>query len=321
MSADGAGDRLGDAAFLGFGARMRARDVDEGDDRQAEALGELHDPHRLAVALGMRHPEVAPDVLVGVGALLLADDATGRPSSRASPATIASSSPNRRSPWSSTNSSVIAVDELERPRPAQVARQLDPRPDRRRPVGDGGPVGPAPLRRDRSSRRRSARRARRCGQLADPVGERREERQRPERRHVRPRRLGDRAVGAVAGGRSRRSRPPARRAAPARATTRSMKPWLNRNSARWKPAGSSWRDRAGRHARAGEADERVRLGDVDVADRGERREHAAGRRVGQDEMNGTPAVAQALERGERLGQLHQRERALLHPRAARGAAR
>ena len=40
----------------------------------AKPLGELHHPHRLAVALGMGHPEVAPDVLVGVGALLLADD-------------------------------------------------------------------------------------------------------------------------------------------------------------------------------------------------------------------------------------------------------
>ena len=47
--------------------------VDEGHDREAEPLGELHDPHRLAVALGMGHPEVAPDVLVRLGALLLAD--------------------------------------------------------------------------------------------------------------------------------------------------------------------------------------------------------------------------------------------------------
>ena len=71
---DRAGDRLGDAALLGFGPGMRAGHVDEGDDRQPEPLGELHDPHRLAVALGVGHPEVAPDVLVGVGALLLADD-------------------------------------------------------------------------------------------------------------------------------------------------------------------------------------------------------------------------------------------------------
>ena len=50
------------------------RNVDERDDREAEALGELHDPDRLAIALRVRHPEVAPDVLVGVGPLLLTDD-------------------------------------------------------------------------------------------------------------------------------------------------------------------------------------------------------------------------------------------------------
>ena len=70
---DRAGDGIGDAAFLGLGSGMGARDVDEGHDREAEPLGELHDPHRLAVALGMGHPEVAPDVLVRLGALLLAD--------------------------------------------------------------------------------------------------------------------------------------------------------------------------------------------------------------------------------------------------------
>ena len=71
---DRPGDRLGDAALLGLGPGMRAGHVDERHDRQAQPLGQLHDPHRLAVALRVRHPEVAPDVLVGVGALLLADD-------------------------------------------------------------------------------------------------------------------------------------------------------------------------------------------------------------------------------------------------------
>ena len=53
---------------------MGSGNVDEGDDRQAESFGELHEPDGLAIALWVRHPEVAPDVLVGVGALLLADD-------------------------------------------------------------------------------------------------------------------------------------------------------------------------------------------------------------------------------------------------------
>jgi len=42
--------------------------------RQAEAVGHLVHPDRLAVALGVRHPEVALDVLLGRRALLLAHD-------------------------------------------------------------------------------------------------------------------------------------------------------------------------------------------------------------------------------------------------------
>src|ERR1043165_2415440 len=59
------------AAFLRFRTGVCARGVDEGHDRQPKPLGHLHDPHGLAVALGVRHAEVATDVLVGVGALLL----------------------------------------------------------------------------------------------------------------------------------------------------------------------------------------------------------------------------------------------------------
>jgi hypothetical protein len=48
-----------------------------------------------------------------------------------------------------------------------------------------------------------------------------------------------------------------------------------------RPLEAGWqlgRDRAGGDACAGEPDERVGLGDVHVTDRGERGEHAAGRR-------------------------------------------
>ena len=44
-----------------------------------ELLGELHDPERLAEALGPRHAEVAPDLLLGVAPLLVSDDGHGRP--------------------------------------------------------------------------------------------------------------------------------------------------------------------------------------------------------------------------------------------------
>ena len=66
------GDGLGLAALLGADARVGARRVDEGEDGPLEALGQLHQPARLAVALGARHPEVARHVLLGVAALLVA---------------------------------------------------------------------------------------------------------------------------------------------------------------------------------------------------------------------------------------------------------
>ena len=70
-------------------------------------------------------------------------------------------------------------------------------------------------------------------------------------------------------------------------------------------------------ARAGEADERLRLGDVEVAQHREARGHAAGRRIGQDRDVGQPRAIEARERGADLRHLHQRQRAFHHPRAAR----
>src|SRR3546814_1207566 len=67
-------DRFGLAAFLGADARVRAGGVDERQQRQFEALGHLHQPQRLAVALRARHAEVAAHLGLGVAALLVADD-------------------------------------------------------------------------------------------------------------------------------------------------------------------------------------------------------------------------------------------------------
>ena len=116
------------AALLGLGAGMRAGDVDEGHDRQPEPLGELHDPHRLAIALGMRHPEVAPDVLVGVGALLLADDDD--------PPAVEPRQPGRRSPRRRRTAGRRAARRSRRPSPRRT----------RGCAGGGGcgPAGPAP---------------------------------------------------------------------------------------------------------------------------------------------------------------------------------
>ena len=80
-------------------------------------------------------------------------------------------------------------------------------------------------------------------------------------------------------------------------------------------------DRAGLDPRPGEADERVRLGQVDVAERGERGEHAAGRRVAHDRDERHAGHPQPLGGGHGLGQLHQGERALLHPGATRRPTR
>ena len=48
--------------------------VDEGDDREAEGVGHLHQAKGLAVAFGVRAAEVTAEVFLGVAAFLLADD-------------------------------------------------------------------------------------------------------------------------------------------------------------------------------------------------------------------------------------------------------
>ena len=90
---DVAGERLGLSALLGAEPGIGARRVDQRDDRRVEARGQLHQAQRLAVALGVRHAEVALEVLLGVAALLVADHHDRR-ARRAAPSrpTIAGSS-------------------------------------------------------------------------------------------------------------------------------------------------------------------------------------------------------------------------------------
>ncbi len=193
-------------------------------------------------------------------------------------------------------------DELERPRPMQVAGELDARPDR---------VARVAL---RGRRRGAPGVVGRGGALADPFRDGAQERQRPEARRIG---IGCRPGGrvAVAGGQS------AQQADELVAQLRTGDDPVDEAVAEQElgalEAGRQLLgDGARRDPRTGEADERVRLGDVDVADRRERGEHATGRRVGQDRDERHAGGAQALEGGQRLGQLHQRERALLHPGAA-----
>src|SRR4029077_3957255 len=71
----GAGDRLGLAAFFRVDARIGPRRVDERQHRDVEAVGHLHQPHRLAVAFRPRHAEIVLEPALGGGALLVPDHA------------------------------------------------------------------------------------------------------------------------------------------------------------------------------------------------------------------------------------------------------
>ena len=60
--------------LLAGDAREGSRSVDQRDDRHVGLVGQLHQAHRLAVALGARPAEVAVDVRFHVAPLLGADD-------------------------------------------------------------------------------------------------------------------------------------------------------------------------------------------------------------------------------------------------------
>lgn len=68
-----AGNGLCLTALFGPDAGIGARGIDEGDHRQLELLGHLHQAQRLAIAFGIGHAEVAVDLLLGVAPFLVAD--------------------------------------------------------------------------------------------------------------------------------------------------------------------------------------------------------------------------------------------------------
>src|SRR5262245_4592254 len=84
-----------------------------------------------------------------------------------------------------------------------------------------------------------------------------------------------------------------------------------------KALGKRLANRLGDDPRAGESDQRARLGENNVAEHREARGDAAGGGIGEDRDVRQAAGAEPLERSRGLGHLHQREDALLHPRAAR----
>ncbi len=60
--------------FLGRQAGIGPGGIDKADDGQAKFIGQPHQAKRLAIALGMGETEVVADVLLGIVALLVADD-------------------------------------------------------------------------------------------------------------------------------------------------------------------------------------------------------------------------------------------------------
>src|SRR4029079_14831163 len=66
-----AGDGFSLAALLGADTGISAGGIDQAHHRQREAVGHVHESHRLAIALRPRHAEIVPDAALGVGALLV----------------------------------------------------------------------------------------------------------------------------------------------------------------------------------------------------------------------------------------------------------
>ena len=77
---------VGLPARLRLGPGMCSGRVDERDHREGERLGVVEQPHRLAVALRVRHAEVAGDPLPDGVPLLVADHHDRAPADRGHPA-------------------------------------------------------------------------------------------------------------------------------------------------------------------------------------------------------------------------------------------
>src|SRR6478752_5197362 len=206
--------------------------------------------------------------------------ATRWPPIIAKPATIASSSPNTRSPWSSMNSSAMtpsssSVRGRRRLRASWTRAQLAA-------FGSGGGSA-ATSAAGAASRTRLRMRSTMDGLRRDEEAEE----------------LGDLATEIGAGDHA------------------VDEPVAEQELGALEAGRQLLADGARADACPGEPDEGVGLGEVHVAHGRVARERAAGRRVGHDRDVRDARLAQALEGAHRLGELHQRERALLHPCAAR----
>ena len=99
-------------------------------------------------------------------------------------------------------------------------------------------------------------------------------------------------------------------------STRSTKPCASRNSAVWKPGGSSCRMVCSMTRGPANPSRAPGSATIDVAERGERAGDAAVGGVGEDAHREQAGLVERAERLARLGHLHQGEHALLHAGAA-----
>ena len=267
------------AALLGPDAAVGAGGVHEADHGPAELLGLAHEAQGLAVALGVRHAEVAAHTLLGGVAALDGDhghDALALPGD------------------AGHDGGVVGVE--------AVSVKLDE---------------PVPAALEQLQRGGALRGARELDDVVGALGRRRAlggARPRPRRGSSCTSAWGAPAAGTSPLCRASSSEIVATRSL--RSTMRSQKPCSSRNSERWKPAGSFLVRGLLDHARAGKGHERARLGEDDVALHGKARSDAAGGGVGEHGQVEQARLGVAPNGRGDLGHLHERGRALLHAGAA-----
>ena len=168
---------------------------------------------------------------------------TRRPSIRASPATTAASSPKRRSPWSSTNSSAIASMNSSVRGRRRLRASCTLAHTSSFAAASGGATATAPSGATAGTVTGGAAVSGSTSVSVPSPLVSSPTRSASVVRNENGRKAGTSSIGSgsstVPFAGSSRRRLASSSWSSDRATTRSMKPWLNRNSERWKPGGSS----------------------------------------------------------------------------------
>src|SRR6266446_810458 len=118
-------NRLGLAAFLCAHARFGALRIDKRDKRNTEAVRDFEDARRLAIALGMRFAEVAPEPLRSRPAALMAHDRDRPMSEKAEPGHDCAVVREAPVTMNLEEFGDERVDVVERLRPRGMAREPD----------------------------------------------------------------------------------------------------------------------------------------------------------------------------------------------------